>query len=425
MSGGWERDEVASFVRRVRRSAAEVESELKLLRVASASAGKSGRESELGLEEAPSSASPSGLRSRGESVSVIGEEVSAIVEELRSQIAQTAHACALLERERLKYVDLFMHAPDAYVMTDARGTIQEANLAVGRLLQVNRDLLPGRPLIGFVARRDTAMFRDFVHALGEARSSESTRELLVRMRPRGGQPFVTAVQAFPLFGSASKPVALRWSLRGTEADDARAPQTVLAEVMRSLVEEMRPPVERVSACAEHLRRKTGTEAERIQGLAMLDQAAKIQARSLADLEELANTYDAPPARSLERVDLVEQATAVLEAMKRSWPSARFTLQAPQEKDIRVVASRAPLYRALEILLGRAAAGTPADMVILVRVEVQGGQAVLAVGSDAGALPKGWNIRIATATRIVNAKGGRLTLGAESPWALLRWPLAVG
>jgi hypothetical protein len=63
-------------------------------------------------------------------------------------------------------------------------------------------------------------------------------------------------------------------------------------------------------------------------------------------------------------------------------------------------------------------------VIPVRVETQSDQAVLAVGSESGQLPKGWNIRIATATRVINAEGGRLTLGADAPWALLRLPLTV-
>jgi hypothetical protein len=76
------------------------------------------------------------------------------------------------------------------------------------------------------------------------------------------------------------------------------------------------------------------------------------------------------------------------------------------------------------LLGRAAAATRAEKVISVRVEVQQDQAVLATKSESGQLPRGWNIRIATATRIVNAEGGRLTLGADAPWVLLRLPLAA-
>jgi PAS domain-containing protein len=430
MSGGNERDEVASFVRRVRRSTAEVETELRLLRTnaarsAAPSAPAVPAVRPAGDEAPPSSETPSGLRSRDVDVSPYDANVSVIAEELRSQIAQTARACALLERERLKYVDLFMHAPDAYAVTDARGTIQEANLAVGRLLHVSRDLLPGRPLIGFVARRDTALFRDFVRALGEARSSDAPRELLIRLRPRGGQPFVTAVRAFPLLGSSGKLVALRWTLRATEAGDDRAPQTVLAEVMRSLVEEMRAPVARVTGSVEQLGRRRGGESEVTERLALLEEAARMQERSLSELEELADTYDGPPARLRERLDVAELAMTVIETLKRARPSTRFVLQRPDGASVLVVASRTRLCRALEILLGRAAAGVPSDKVIPVRVEVQQDQAVVAVGSESGQLPKGWNIRIATATRLMNGEGGRLTLGADAAWALLRLPLAVG
>jgi hypothetical protein len=232
------------------------------------------------------------------------------------------------------------------------------------------------------------------------------------------------VRAFPLLGSAGKLIALRWTLHATEAGDDRAPQTVLAEVMRSLVEEMRAPVARVTGGVEQLGRRRGGESEVVERLALLEEAARAQERSLSELEELADTYDGPPARLRERLDVVELALAVIEALKRARPSARFLLQRPDGASVVIVASRTRLCRALEILLGRAAAGAPPDKVIPVRVETQSDQAVLAVGSESGQLPKGWNIRIATATRVINAEGGRLTLGADAPWALLRLPLTV-
>jgi len=55
-----------------------------------------------------------------------------------------------LETERQRYRDLFEFAPDGYLVTDADGTIQEANQAAALLLGVRQDFLGGKPLVVFV-----------------------------------------------------------------------------------------------------------------------------------------------------------------------------------------------------------------------------------------------------------------------------------
>ena len=52
------------------------------------------------------------------------------------------------------YCELFELAPEAYLVTNGDGVIQEANHAAAALLGGPRELLGGRPLIGFVAERE-------------------------------------------------------------------------------------------------------------------------------------------------------------------------------------------------------------------------------------------------------------------------------
>src|SRR4026209_489153 len=64
------------------------------------------------------------------------QDLSVAEEELRAQheaIAETQHE---LDLQRVRYRTLFECAPDAYIVTDEHGIIEEANDAVARLLGV-------------------------------------------------------------------------------------------------------------------------------------------------------------------------------------------------------------------------------------------------------------------------------------------------
>src|SRR5580698_1035831 len=77
------------------------------------------------------------------------EELRSTTDELREQIDSLRRASALLERERSKYIDLFEQAPDAYIVTNMAGVIDEANLAAAALFRAEPSFLGGRTLITF------------------------------------------------------------------------------------------------------------------------------------------------------------------------------------------------------------------------------------------------------------------------------------
>lgn len=246
----------------------------------------------------------------------VGEQDLALAaEELRVQQDQLELACELLERERAKYMDLFEHAPDAYVATDVAGSITNANIAAGVLFGVEPGSLIGKPLISFVARQDTRAFRE---RLRELKDAPDVRAMTLRMRPRGGEVFAVTLCMQTVLGLRGKPMAFRCTLRRA---DMFAPSAAWLEELGSVATWRDGPTEVVD-------------------LAEL-------------LEHASNTVRAAAAARGVRV--------VLDSERRSW---------------RVRSGVTRLRRLLEVLLSGAVAATTNQGELRVRVVVEGQNALL-------------------------------------------------
>jgi PAS domain S-box-containing protein len=95
--------------------------------------------------------------------------------------ASDRKAAQRLAAQLQRYRDLFEHAPAAYLVTDAAGTIQEANRLAGRLLGVSPRSLPGQPVSVFVAVEDRWTLREH---LWLASSSRERGEWDLRLQAR-------------------------------------------------------------------------------------------------------------------------------------------------------------------------------------------------------------------------------------------------
>jgi PAS domain S-box-containing protein len=176
-----------------------------------------------------------------------GEELRVADEELRQQNEALAAACEAAEAERRRYQDLFDFAPDAYLVTDAEGTIREANQAAARLFNVPTDFLLGKPLIVFVAEAQRSEFRA---QLGDVvrRGSRQGWDLL--LCPRAGQPFDAAATVAVTRGDGRRSLGLRWSLRDI------TPRKRAEQELRTLNAELEQRVQaRTAELAEADRRK--------------------------------------------------------------------------------------------------------------------------------------------------------------------------
>jgi len=138
------------------------------------------------------------------------EELQVAVEELQQQNDELIAARAALEAERQRYQDLFEFAPGAYLVTDALGTIREANRAAATLFNVDQRFLVGKPLIIFVPKEERQAFHGQLYCL---KQEQELQELVLRLCPRHSEPFDADLTVATVRNWEGKPVALRICVR--------------------------------------------------------------------------------------------------------------------------------------------------------------------------------------------------------------------
>jgi two-component system, cell cycle sensor histidine kinase and response regulator CckA len=140
------------------------------------------------------------------------EELSVLVEELKQQNQELIATRYLVEAERQRYQDLFEFAPDAYLVTDINGLIQEANLAAAQLLNVRPSYLLGKPLSVFVDSAESKKFRQLMLQLQQQRQKVTT-ELNIFHNQGKIDLAAEVTVAFIAGNSQGKTDGLRWLLR--------------------------------------------------------------------------------------------------------------------------------------------------------------------------------------------------------------------
>lgn len=128
----------------------------------------------------------------------------------RSQNKQPTAAQVGAEMEQQRYQELFEFALDGYLVTDAAGTIQEANRAAAMLLNISQKFLVGKPLVVFVAEQERWLFRSKINRLSQV---DQVKDWEVRLCPRDSDPIDAALSVAVVRNQEGKPVALGWLLR--------------------------------------------------------------------------------------------------------------------------------------------------------------------------------------------------------------------
>ncbi|BBD69898.1 diguanylate cyclase/phosphodiesterase with PAS/PAC and GAF sensor(s) [Nostoc commune NIES-4072] len=134
------------------------------------------------------------------------EELHTAMEQLLTASQELKVTRTALEKERQRYQDLFEFAPDGYLVTNAVGTIQEANHAAATLLGVHQKYLVGKPLIVFIAQQDRQSF---------SLQLKNFQELLnweINLQPRGGEPFPAMIKASAVYDLQKKQIGWHWLL---------------------------------------------------------------------------------------------------------------------------------------------------------------------------------------------------------------------
>jgi PAS domain S-box-containing protein len=135
------------------------------------------------------------------------EELQVAAEKLLQQQEELAATHELLQIERQRYQDLFEFVPEAYLVTDVRGVIREANQAAATRLGVKQDFLIGKPLLGLIPPEDR---QDFRSQLSQIDQREQIREWKFRLQNHHGASFEATITLATRRNSDGKIVTLRW-----------------------------------------------------------------------------------------------------------------------------------------------------------------------------------------------------------------------
>lgn len=157
-----------------------------------------------------------------EAMATAVEELEATRGQLDRRDRQVEALRGELQHRQHRYVDLFHHAPEPYVVTDADGVVHQANAAASRLFGVSIHELRGRPLQQYVRHEDLP---GMVHLLERMDSEGASTELVVT--PPDGDPRIASAMVVSHQDVDDQSPELRWMLR--DITDTRRAQSALQE----------------------------------------------------------------------------------------------------------------------------------------------------------------------------------------------------
>ena len=140
------------------------------------------------------------------------EEQAVLEEELRSSNEELSIAnenARLLEQ---RYEDLFEFAPDAYLVTDVNGIIQEVNRATEKLFCLPRIYLIGKPIFVFIAEPHRRSFRTQVNLLQPLQNWECC------IQPLKVKPFNVTITMTSVYDFQGKLLGKRLMIRDIGED---------------------------------------------------------------------------------------------------------------------------------------------------------------------------------------------------------------
>lgn len=188
------------------------------------------------------------------------EKLSVAEEALRAQAEAITEAERQVEIERTRYRTLFEFAPDPYLVTDADGTIQQANGATADFLGVPGAVLVGKPLVNFVDLRTRSEFRAHVRALG----NNIRDRMLVELTVRDGRAVSVEATATAIPTHAEGQRSYCWLLRDlTTQRDSEDSMLALNRSLNARVAQRTRELE-IALAGEQAARKDAEAANRIK-----------------------------------------------------------------------------------------------------------------------------------------------------------------
>lgn len=138
------------------------------------------------------------------------EELQVAVEELQRQNEALVESVASAAVERSRYQQLFQFAPQAYLVTNLKGEIQEANHMTAQLLGCSAELLIGKPMVLFIDKTDRP---NFWAELLRREHQDQFQEWEIWLHPRDQMPIAAACTIVTIRDNQEKATGFRWALR--------------------------------------------------------------------------------------------------------------------------------------------------------------------------------------------------------------------
>jgi len=152
------------------------------------------------------------------------EELRVAEEELHAQADELIATRSMLERERRVYGELFEAAPEAYLVTDERGVVIQANRRASSLFNLSSGFLIGKPLISLLSVTDRDRFRDVLDVM-----HDTIVQVQLRIQPRKEQnPTWVSISAQRGVRDESA-ICIRWLLRSIDAEKQEEARRAEAE----------------------------------------------------------------------------------------------------------------------------------------------------------------------------------------------------
>lgn len=157
-----------------------------------------------------STISPSIASEAFKELGVASEELQVAAEELHQQNDSMASALDKVDEERRYYHHLFEFAPEATLITDLEGTIQEANRRMAQLLGMSSHALKGKPFLLFVGKADHSTF--WVE-LTRRQQCNYFQEWRLRLETCQQEVLEVACSTVVIRDDYNRPIGFQWNLR--------------------------------------------------------------------------------------------------------------------------------------------------------------------------------------------------------------------
>jgi PAS domain S-box-containing protein len=333
-------------------------------------------------------------------------------DELRGQLDELARMGERLDAERERFVELFEHAPDAYVVTDRVGTMREINAAAVELFGMEHRFLRGKPLSAFV---DNGQLAAATRALEELEPFER-RAFDLTIKPRDRGPVRTIAHVSP----TSRGQRLLWVLR--RADGQRPPEHPREDVARALRDkddllqrerhareelehanrakdrfiavlshDLRAPLNAILGWTQLLRREVLDIHARDRAFQTIERNARTQAKLIEELLDISRMAADRIQLSLTPIDFGLIVQRVIDGLSPTAAELGITVTHEIEPKLVVIGDRERLEQVVTNLVANALKYTPATGAAHVVVKKEGGRVRLLVsdtgkGIDAALLP---------------------------------------